>query len=250
MKDRRKAIFLDIDGTIITKDGGPFDDDINGIEKARRAGHAFFICTGRGFANIPPKVRDVPCFDGSVAGGGVYVRLGEKVLYRKSAPVDVLCGVSALFLENGKHCTFQGERATYCVNRSGYIEITEKDDFAGKYPDADISMMTVDKTIDGKTRLFLERFFDLYDQIPHYDCFLKGESKSGGMRTVLDALSLTREDCVAIGDSENDLDMVSFAGTGIAVGNACDRLKAAADWVSAPCGKGGIVRALEHLGLC
>jgi hydroxymethylpyrimidine pyrophosphatase-like HAD family hydrolase len=117
------------------------------------------------------------------------------------------------------------------------------------YPDANISMMTVDKTIDKEARSFLETFFDIYPQIPHYDCFIKGESKSRGMQIVLDELGLEREYCVAIGDSANDLDMIRYAGIGIAVGNACDELKAASDWVSAPCGEGGIVRALERLRL-
>jgi hydroxymethylpyrimidine pyrophosphatase-like HAD family hydrolase len=69
------------------------------------------------------------------------------------------------------------------------------------------------------------------------------------MRILLDAAGIRREDSVAIGDSANDLDMIRYAGAGIAVGNACDELKAAADWVSAPCGEGGIVRALEYLRL-
>jgi hydroxymethylpyrimidine pyrophosphatase-like HAD family hydrolase len=243
------AVFLDIDGTIITSESGPFPDDIQGIETARLAGHRFFICTGRGFAHIPAELREASWVDGIVAGGGVHVILDGKTLYHKSAPVRALCEISALFLANGKRCTFQGEKATYCINRSDYVEITGKDDFAVTYPDANISMMTVDKTIDRETRAFLETFFDIYPQIPHYDCFIKGETKSGGMQILLDAAGIRREDSVAIGDSANDLDMIRYAGIGIAVGNACDELKAAADWVSAPCGEGGIVRALEHLGL-
>jgi hydroxymethylpyrimidine pyrophosphatase-like HAD family hydrolase len=243
------AVFLDIDGTIITSESGPFRDDIGGIESARDAGHRFFICTGRGFGHIPAELREAPWVDGIVAGGGVHVVLDGKILYQKSAPVEALCEISALFLANGKRCTFQGEKATYCINRSDYVRITGKDDFAATYPDANISMMTVDKTIDEETRSFLETFFDIYPQIPHYDCFIKGETKSKGMQILLDTAGIRREDSVAIGDSANDLDMIRYAGIGIAVGNACGELKAAADWISAPCGEGGIVRALEHLGL-
>jgi hydroxymethylpyrimidine pyrophosphatase-like HAD family hydrolase len=246
----KAAVFLDIDGTIITgAREGPFPDDIRGIEEARIAGHRFFICTGRGFAHTPEPLREAPWIDGIVAGGGVHVVLDGRTLYQKSVAVEALCRISALFLANGKRCTFQGDKATYCINRSDYVRITGKDDFAVIYPDANISMMTVDKTIDKKTRSFLETFFDIYPQIPHNDCFIKGESKSRGMQIILDELGLKRKDSVAIGDSANDLDMIHYAGIGIAVGNACDELKAVADWVSAPCGEGGVVRALEHLGL-
>ncbi|MDR1176296.1 MAG: Cof-type HAD-IIB family hydrolase [Treponema sp.] len=245
-----KAVFLDIDGTIITGDQeGPFPDDIRGIETARLAGHRFFICTGRGFGHTPEPLRDAPWIDGIVAGGGVHVILDGRTLYQKSAPVKALCEISALFLAKGKQCTFQGDKAVFGINKNGKIPILSGDDFAKKYSDAHIAMMTVDKTIDGETRAALERYFSIYPQIPHFDCLVKGEGKAKGMKILLDAAGIRREDSVAIGDSANDLDMIRYAGIGIAVGNACDELKAAADWISAPCGEGGIVRALEHLGL-
>ncbi|MDR1617823.1 MAG: HAD hydrolase family protein [Treponema sp.] len=39
--------------------------------------------------------------------------------------------------------------------------------------------------------------------------------------------------------------MIGRAGTGIAMGNACDELKERATWITAPCGKGRVARALE-----
>jgi hydroxymethylpyrimidine pyrophosphatase-like HAD family hydrolase len=246
----KAAVFLDIDGTIITDNQeGPFPDDIRGIEKARLAGHRFFICTGRSLAHTPEPLREAPWIDGIVAGGGVHVILDGRTLYQKSVPVEALCEISALFLANGKQCTFQGDKVVFGINKKGKIPILNRDDFALKYSDAHIAMMTVDKTIDGEDRAVLERYFSIYPQIPHFDCLIKGEGKAKGMQVLLNAAGIRRENSVAIGDSANDLDMIRYAGTGIAVGNACDELKAAADWVSVPCGQGGIVRALEHLGL-
>jgi hydroxymethylpyrimidine pyrophosphatase-like HAD family hydrolase len=187
--------------------------------------------------------------------------LDGKTLYQKSVDVETLCEISVRFLANGKQCTFQGDTALFGINKGSSfrpdwaaederrIALTRSGDFVTKYPDAHIAMMTVDKTIDNDTRDFLERIFDIYPQIPHFDAFIKGEGKAKGMRIALEALGLAREDSVAIGDSANDLDMITYAGAGIAVGNACGELKAAARWVSAPCGQGGITRALEYLKL-
>jgi hydroxymethylpyrimidine pyrophosphatase-like HAD family hydrolase len=183
------------------------------------------------------------------------------MLYQKSVDAEMLCEISARFLANGKQCTFQGDAAVFGINKGRSflpdwaaederkIAVMRSDDFSAKYPDAHIAMMTVDKTIDDDTRAFLERTFDIYPQIPHFDAFIKGEGKAKGMKIALEALGLAREDSVAIGDSANDLDMIAYAGTGIAVGNACSELKAAAGWVSAPCGQGGIARALDYLKL-
>jgi hydroxymethylpyrimidine pyrophosphatase-like HAD family hydrolase len=254
-----KAVFLDIDGTIVSLDGqGPFDDDLEGIARARARGCRFLICTGRGFGNIPRRVRDAPWIDGIVSGGGAHVEIGGAVLHLKTADIPTLCEASRRFLAEGKQCTFQGGRALFGINKGfspvpaaegDKISILREDDFALRYQDAAVEMMTVDKTMGNETREFLERSFDLYEQVRHFDALIKGENKAKGMDLALEALGIPLKHSIAVGDSENDLDMVVHAGAGIAVGNACDELKAAADWVSTPCGEGGLVRALEHLGL-
>jgi Cof subfamily protein (haloacid dehalogenase superfamily) len=247
----QKTVFLDIDDTLITAgEGGPFPDDIAGIEKARLRGHRFFLCTGRSLAHIPPVFLELSWIDGMVASGGAHVILEGKTIYHTWLPLPPLCEIAALFLAKGKQCSFRGDRQVFTVNRNKKVPITAGEDFVQKYPDAHVSMMTADLTMGEEEKTLLKKYFDLYPQYPHYDCFIKGEGKAKGMQMILDALGLDRKDSVAIGDSENDLDMMDYAGTGIAVGNACSALKTKASWVSASVGEGAVVRALEHLGLC
>ena len=245
------TVFLDIDGTLISDNDGPFADDLAGIERAWKRGIKFFLCTGRSLAQIFRVFLEAPWMDGMVAAGGAHVILGGKTLYHNWIPVPVLCETAALFLSGGKQCSFRGDKCTYAVNLNGNkVSIVSKDDFADKYSDARVSMLTVDHAVDRTERSFLEKYFDIYHQIPHLDCFIKGEGKAKGMQMILGALGLDRKKTIAIGDSANDLDVLEFAGTGIAMGNACEELKAKASWISAPVGKGGIVKALEYLELC
>ncbi len=62
-------------------------------------------------------------------------------------------------------------------------------------------------------------------------------------------LGLRRDDCYAIGDSENDLDMFSAVGTGIAMGRCAPALLERCAWQTSPPEEDGIYRALEHFGL-
>ena len=62
-------------------------------------------------------------------------------------------------------------------------------------------------------------------------------------------LGVPVENSVAIGDSENDLDMFRHAGWSVAMGNASPAVQSQADWVTAPAGQGGIARALAHIGI-
>ena len=56
-------------------------------------------------------------------------------------------------------------------------------------------------------------------------------NKATGLSAALDELGEVAEACVAVGDAENDLVMLSFAGCGVAVGNALDSVKERADLV-------------------
>ena len=61
----------------------------------------------------------------------------------------------------------------------------------------------------------------------------------------LEALGIPRENSIAIGDSRNDIDIIAAAGLGIAMGNACEELKALAGAITGDCGKGGVGQALR-----
>ena len=54
---------------------------------------------------------------------------------------------------------------------------------------------------------------------------------------------------MAFGDGENDIDMLKFAGIGVAMGNSSDIVKAAADYVTDTIDNDGIEKALRHFGL-
>lgn len=54
---------------------------------------------------------------------------------------------------------------------------------------------------------------------------------------------------MAIGDQGNDLSMVKFAGTGIAMGNAIDELKECAQHVTSDCDHDGVAEAIEKWAL-
>ena len=62
-------------------------------------------------------------------------------------------------------------------------------------------------------------------------------------------LGFSKEDTIAFGDGPNDLDMLSFAGIGVAMGNARDTVKANADFITRDVEQDGIAYALKELGI-
>ena len=84
----------------------------------------------------------------------------------------------------------------------------------------------------------------------HYECLPTGANKGAALAHYCDLTGIDLVDTVAFGDNENDIEMLSVAGTGVAMGNALDSVKAAADLVTADNDSDGIALVLaERYGL-
>ena len=73
-----------------------------------------------------------------------------------------------------------------------------------------------------------------------------GIAKSKGLKFLCDYLHISMEDTMAVGDSENDLDIVKAAGIGVAMGNAQQLLKDSADFISLSNEEDGVAYAIER----
>ncbi|GCE31591.1 haloacid dehalogenase [Dictyobacter alpinus] len=70
-------------------------------------------------------------------------------------------------------------------------------------------------------------------------------SKANALRTITQMLDIRPEEVIAFGDNHNDIDMLRFAGLGIAMGNAHQEVKAVADYVTLRNIDDGVAVALE-----
>ena len=251
-----KAIFLDIDGTLLLHGKGPFTEDIEQLEEARKQGHCIFLNTGRSLANIPPRMLMASYIDGIIAGGGAHVIINGKTIYHKWIPEDVLALICDYYLRSGKWCILEGETNLYGINHQTDLTILDFvieilpvkniTDFSTLYKGARVTKLTMHGRITDEERVALQDYFQL-NPFPNYaEGILRGETKASGMEIALNVLGIARENSIAIGDSLNDVDMVRFAGMGIAMGNACDELKNIACAITLECGRGGVSHALKQ----
>ncbi len=74
-----------------------------------------------------------------------------------------------------------------------------------------------------------------------------GVSKGSALEFLSRRYGFSRERTIAFGDGENDVELVEWAGYGIAVENAHERVKAVADWICPPAAEEGVARVLEAL---
>ena len=81
------------------------------------------------------------------------------------------------------------------------------------------------------------------------DIISRSGGKAAGIRAYLEHAGIGREGTMAFGDGENDIEMLEYVHTGVAMGNGGERLKACADYVTASVEEDGIEKAARELNL-
>ena len=241
------AAFFDLDGTLAINNGAPSGADRDAIRAFRRQGTFAFLCTGRAPAFLSPAVLDIG-FAGIVAGAGAPITLGNRVLYRRFLSEQTIRNVADFSARTGDVCILEGETGMFQVDIRGHSRypwatIVSGDDFFARYPHEVITKLTYFCPFNAD----LEKLLSNLHVIRHPDYFEAvpaGCSKSEGLQRVLGELDIPRENSLAFGDSMNDLDMIAYAGVGIAMGNAAEPVKAAADRITLPLSESGVAAAL------
>ena len=77
----------------------------------------------------------------------------------------------------------------------------------------------------------------------------EGSHKGKAIEYLSDLLGIDRESIIAFGDNYNDLSMIEFAGTGVAMGNAEEEVKKIANHVTSRNGESGVAKAINSLVL-
>lgn len=258
-----KLIFFDIDGTIITEDHVIPGSAVHAIRSARANGHLAVVNTGRPMSHIEPSVTAIG-FDAFLCSCGAYIRVGDRTLLHSRPSADVCREMVALVRRCRIGAVFEAESGIYFdLTRPLCSEARETRNHyqsLGFDTDADIDKagFSFDKFVvyeqpESDMAAFRQsagRHFDIIDREGNlFELVLKGCSKASAGEYLARQLDVPFEDTFAVGDSTNDLSMLSSVAHGIAMGNSPDALKAAAEFVTADIREDGIEKALLNYSL-
>ena len=79
----------------------------------------------------------------------------------------------------------------------------------------------------------------------NFEVMKKGTSKGNAVKELALSLNIKRDEIICLGDNENDLSMIKYAGLGIAMGNACELLKKEADYITDTNINSGVAKAIK-----
>lgn len=259
-----KLIFFDIDGTIIDEKGYIPPSTVRAIRTAQERGILCVINTGRPYSHIDPAVKAIG-FDAYICSCGQHLVRGDQVV----AHVEFESGLCRQIVELTRQCrldvVYEAERGIWfdmahddepeavVATRNQFIrygfDVCQSVDAPGFCFDKLCAFVRSDSDLS-RFLAFIERHGSvIYREGGMLEIVRRGYSKEIGLKRMIDLLGIQLENCFAIGDSTNDLPMLRSVPHGIAMGNAPDEIKAAAEYVTASLHEDGIAHALAHYGL-
>jgi Cof subfamily protein (haloacid dehalogenase superfamily) len=232
------------------------------LRETLRTGIHVVLVTGRMFRSVRPYALEAGIEDPVVCYQGAVVAEPVSGRWLRHVPIPLELARETIAALNE-----EGFGLNCYVNDELYVaEITPEArqyaDFQGLavHPVGDLlewlevpptKLVVIDdpEVLDGLKERMLARFGDrLYisKSLPYFLEFASPDvTKAAGLEFLADRLGFERERTVAFGDGENDIELIAWAGYGVAVSNANDKVKEVADLVCPAVDEEGVAQVLE-----
>jgi len=262
-----KIIALDIDGTLASSDHTMLTATKDALIEAQARGLKVVLASGRPTPGMLDFAQQLKLAD---FGGFVLSYNGGRITNMKTGEV-----IHEVALTPSEAHEIYDLAKTHGVNIMAYdnLDILTEDDDEFIQLESHINSMPLKKITDFKKEVinntiktlttgtpeviaeiekyYLEKFGDRFSICRSMPFFLEvmpnGINKALSLGRLLNKLDLTPDDLVACGDGFNDIEMIKYAGFGVAMGNAVDEVKAVADFVTKSNDENGIVCVLEKI---
>jgi len=255
-----KALFFDIDGTLVSFDTHRIPSStIEALEKAREKNIKIFIATGRPklIINNLPELQQRNLIDGYITMNGAYCFVENQIIYKRPVPAENVQSFINLCKEKNYPSFFVCEnRITVCqpseMLRKIFYESLSVNEFPEvSYDDAikeDILMITsfFTKQEEEAIQAYLPDCEIARWHPAFADITAKGNTKQKGIDEFIKHFGFRLEETMAFGDGGNDISMLRHAAIGVAMGQAAEEVKQSADYVTTSVDDDGIWNAMKY----
>lgn len=261
-----------MDGTLLNHDKKIPKDNILAIRKAAEAGIKVVICTGRMQSGVAPYFEEL-----DFAGHDEYAILNNGCSvyhtsdwslhsYSELSREDIFLLAKASADYPDVYLTFT-DQANYTVLEDTVPKLVAYDaglvfteaktvDLETVFDNTPIfqAMYMAEKDAldvfqENQAEALSKTFSTVRSQSYIFEAMPKGVTKASALAKLSAELGLSPDEVMAIGDADNDLEMLEFAGISVAMGNASESVKAVAKYETASCDEAGVARAIEKYAL-
>ncbi len=266
-----KLICMDMDGTLLNDKKEVSERAKKAINKAHELGVKVVIATGRIFVSAEFYGDIIGVKAPIIASNGAYVREkdSDKAIYEKGLGyenyqliIDILKKYDivphfytedTIYTEKLVHSSlaYKNANKTLPINRQVKIEVV--DDWSRLFAERNpkiIKAMAVgddaEKTKEAKNEFIKLNKFQVVSSMKNtFEVMDKSTSKGNALKKICDYYGIDRNEIISIGDNENDISMIEFAGLGVAMGNAEETVKNIADYITTTNEEDGVAKVIE-----
>ncbi|MEI5988637.1 sugar-phosphatase [Enterococcus crotali] len=246
-----KLVAIDIDGTLLDSNRKISPKVKETLKKANDSGMYIVLCTGRPLPGVKEQLAELDLYGDNdyvitYNGSLVQATKSNEIISQYTLSYDDFLEIELMARKVGAHLHTIDDTAIYTANRDiGKYTVHEAYlvDMPLKYRAVDemtpdlsiIKMMMIDEPeiLDKAISQLPEEFINKYTTVKstdfYYEILNKEASKGNALAKLAEHLGISQAETMAIGDNENDLSMIEYAGIGVAMGNATDSVKQAAD---------------------
>lgn len=264
-----KLIAVDMDGTLLNEQKEITNRCRQAVVELKKKGKKFVLATGRPIHGVMRYLEKLNLFDENdyvITYNGALVQSTKTkhIIFDKPLSLDAYRELYELSLLLKVNIHALTERNVLTPRKSRYTEleaeINQMPILVGPVDGVDpsaviVKVMFVDEAelLDAAlTKLpdWVKEKYTVLRSAPYFLEFLdKSVNKGVGVSVVARQLGLKREEIICVGDAGNDLDMIRYAGLGVAMGNAFDEIKSAADYVTHSNEEDGVAHVIEKFML-
>lgn len=256
-----KLIAIDLDGTLLNNDLVISKRAVRAIKEAENRGVKVTLCTGRMYASAYPYAQQLGINVPLITYNGALVKnsFDEEIIYKRNLPLADAKYVVEICRECDCQLNVYFEDKLY-VEKNDYwaqkyasrvnVPIYQVDDLIEflKAPPIKLLAMGEEDVLQIIRGRLSERELYITRSQPHFLEVLNVEATKGrGLDAVAKKLAIGRENVMAIGDNENDIEMFKYAGFSVAMANAEDNIKIHVDYVTTNNDDDGVAEAIEKL---
>ena len=252
-----KAIFFDIDGTLVPLGQNKIvESALISIKKLQEKGVKCVVCSGRDFREVGRgnDVLEKVKFDGIIASTGQYCADKDgNPFYIQSFDDIQTKEVLSLFNEKNYSICLKTEYGSYLNYVDSISEEIFKQYDKKAWPVKDYQG---EKIYQAMLYINREEIADIKDRLKSLaitswhplmaDLIPLDGGKAKGIEKYLEKENIDITETMAFGDSNNDIDMLKAVFIGVAMGDGSKEIKEIADYISSDCLDDGILNALKH----
>ena len=248
-----KLIVTDLDGTFLREDKTVSDYTMSVFTRCRRAGIKLAYATGRG--GSAERITPPGLFDGKIIMNGAVAKIGDKIVHNRLIPYELARPFLVACHAQGINITSEitGMHYSNFVVSDYWPEITQFQlvDFLKHEIDAE-KIYTVNPSPEKKAfiaQMLPEGLYSVINTDPlgeFMQIMHKDASKSKAVAKLAKIWGIHHSGIVAFGDELNDIDMLEYAGVGVAMANALDEVKAVAGHICDTNDNDGVAKWIEE----